>query len=130
MHHPDYSQPRLVVWLCRSCHLDLHYPQRVNGSEKKPMRTTFSNWLEAKSLSNQKFADQMIAAGINVSDRTVESWRYGRAMPRKRALEAIFAVTNGEVTANDFVQFQPVNNVSMAPPSSQGGIDETNFVKA
>lgn len=23
-HHPDYSQPLLVVWLCRPCHLKLH----------------------------------------------------------------------------------------------------------
>ena len=23
-HHPDYSNPRLVVWLCRSHHLALH----------------------------------------------------------------------------------------------------------
>jgi hypothetical protein len=24
MHHPDYSQPLLVVFLCRACHLDYH----------------------------------------------------------------------------------------------------------
>lgn len=23
-HHPDYSQPLLVIWLCRTCHLDIH----------------------------------------------------------------------------------------------------------
>ncbi len=23
-HHPDYSRPREVVWLCRPCHLELH----------------------------------------------------------------------------------------------------------
>jgi hypothetical protein len=23
-HHPDYSQPRLVIWLCRACHRALH----------------------------------------------------------------------------------------------------------
>lgn len=26
MHHPDYSNPMLVVWLCRQHHLELHYP--------------------------------------------------------------------------------------------------------
>lgn len=24
MHHPDYSQPLNVIWLCRPCHLALH----------------------------------------------------------------------------------------------------------
>jgi len=24
MHHPDYSQPLLIEWLCRTCHLRLH----------------------------------------------------------------------------------------------------------
>lgn len=24
MHHPDYSRPLLVIWLCRACHLSLH----------------------------------------------------------------------------------------------------------
>jgi hypothetical protein len=23
-HHPDYSEPDLVIWLCRACHHDLH----------------------------------------------------------------------------------------------------------
>lgn len=24
MHHPDYTQPLKVEWLCRDCHLELH----------------------------------------------------------------------------------------------------------
>lgn len=27
-HHPDYDNPRLIVWLCRRCHLDLHLDKR------------------------------------------------------------------------------------------------------
>jgi len=28
MHHPDYSKPLLVVWLCRQCHLQRHKVSR------------------------------------------------------------------------------------------------------
>jgi hypothetical protein len=39
MHHPDYTKPLLVEWLCRQCHLGLHAternempePERVDG---------------------------------------------------------------------------------------------------
>jgi hypothetical protein len=24
MHHPDYSRPLHVIWMCRACHLELH----------------------------------------------------------------------------------------------------------
>lgn len=27
MHHPDYSKPLQVEWLCRPCHLELHASQ-------------------------------------------------------------------------------------------------------
>ncbi len=27
-HHPDYSQPLLIVWLCASCHRELHAIQK------------------------------------------------------------------------------------------------------
>ena len=37
MHHPDYSKPLQVVWLCRPCHLALHAQER----ETKVPRGTF-----------------------------------------------------------------------------------------
>jgi hypothetical protein len=27
-HHPDYSRPLFVIWLCRPCHLKLHAAKR------------------------------------------------------------------------------------------------------
>lgn len=30
-HHPDYSQPLLVEWLCRECHLEHHREERESA---------------------------------------------------------------------------------------------------
>ena len=30
-HHPDYSRPLYVLWLCRPCHLKLHADKRRRG---------------------------------------------------------------------------------------------------
>lgn len=27
-HHPDYTQPLLIVWLCAKCHKELHTRQK------------------------------------------------------------------------------------------------------
>lgn len=31
-HHPDYRQPRLIEWLCRSCHLAEHRKEVARAS--------------------------------------------------------------------------------------------------
>lgn len=33
MHHPDYSRPLYVVWLCRWCHLKLHKLVKISEVE-------------------------------------------------------------------------------------------------
>lgn len=32
-HHPDYSRPAYVVWLCRQCHKDEHKRIRCEAAE-------------------------------------------------------------------------------------------------
>jgi hypothetical protein len=35
VHHPDYSNPRLVEWLCRPCHLELHRLQDAASQQSE-----------------------------------------------------------------------------------------------
>lgn len=33
MHHPDHELPKLIVWLCRKCHLEWHAHWRQVAAE-------------------------------------------------------------------------------------------------
>lgn len=35
-HHPDYNNPRLIIWLCRKHHLSLH--KELNQNEKSSIK--------------------------------------------------------------------------------------------
>lgn len=47
---------------------------------------------------------EKMTAGREVKSRTVTKWRLGTSMPRRPALGAIATVTEGAITANDFVE--------------------------
>jgi hypothetical protein len=32
-HHPDYSRPLLVIWLCHQCHVDLHMSEKSSSTD-------------------------------------------------------------------------------------------------
>ena len=36
MHHPDYSDPRNVEWMCRNCHLDYHEKHGESAGTSTP----------------------------------------------------------------------------------------------
>jgi hypothetical protein len=59
MHHPDYSKPKQVLWLCRAHHLDLHagrvtilgYSYQPDLEASRPARTmgdVLTRWLSRK----------------------------------------------------------------------------------
>lgn len=65
----------------------------------------FHKWLIDNRYSNRLFAERMKEQlGVErFSERTVEKWRYG-AVPHPKNIAAIKAITNGEVTADDFME--------------------------
>lgn len=49
MHHPDYSKPLQVVWVCRPCHLALHAQERERGT-KVPRGTFPAGFTQRKTF--------------------------------------------------------------------------------
>jgi DNA-binding transcriptional regulator YiaG len=59
---------------------------------------TLNEWLSKNKVRPEIFADS-----IRVSRGAVLKWMSGERFPRKGALAKISRVTNGQVTANDFL---------------------------
>ncbi len=51
--------------------------------------------------------DETLAKKLGVHETSVWRWRTGRRMPSKRLLQAVERLTNGAVTANDFINQKP-----------------------
>jgi hypothetical protein len=63
------------------------------------------DWMHAKGMTSHEFsvlvANQL---GRNYfSPKNVENWAQGIRYPRRSAMQAIVAITEYEVTANDFL---------------------------
>lgn len=57
------------------------------------------DWLTAKKMTDADFATK-----VGVDRSTVGRWVDGSNMPRRRNMADIARVTDGQVTANDFVE--------------------------
>jgi hypothetical protein len=40
-HHPDYSKPKFVVWLCSACHHAIHAPELMYPRLNRGMKRVF-----------------------------------------------------------------------------------------
>lgn len=62
------------------------------------MRMTLHEFMKLASLS-----DTDMASKLGCSEGAVKKWRYGERVPRVDQLRRIHEITNGAVTANDFI---------------------------
>lgn len=60
---------------------------------------TLSEWLRSQNMSHEEFAER-----IGRDRSAVTRYVNGTRMPRREVLEQIADVTDGAVTANDFVE--------------------------
>jgi hypothetical protein len=71
-HHPDYTQPLLIRWLCRTHHVAIHFPNRppLKLSAYSDLRTLSKKDRSAASLR----AAQMGKQSASKTKRTPEEW--------------------------------------------------------
>lgn len=74
---------------------------------------TLADFLRTHSLDEYQFATAV--GGVSAS--AVRKWKYGERVPRPAHLSRIMAVTDGQVTPNDFLN---VPRPSRAPSDGSG----------
>ena len=62
-----------------------------------PPHMTLEAWMRANGETLESFADK-----AETTSATVSRWRSGQSFPRRDALDRIFRLTGGRVTASSF----------------------------
>lgn len=66
----------------------------------------FNSWLKKEGFSQSKFQIVANSKGYNLSRSAVAKWSSGDRIPRKEEMRIIKHLTQGEVTANDFYDWE------------------------
>jgi hypothetical protein len=74
-----------------------------------------SAWMARERLDDELLAARIEAAGGSCSPHTVAKWRRHERTPRGQNMALLMAVTDNEVTANDFVESPPIAAASEQP---------------
>ena len=66
----------------------------------------FNVWLQKEGLSQNRFQNTAEMSGYKVSRRAIPKWSSGNRIPRKEEMKMIKHLTRGEVTPNDFYEYE------------------------
>lgn len=73
-HHPDYNDPRTVVWKCRDCHMIDHHEHAAHVRDGSPVPRRVPP-------PNGMLSVKQVAEYWDVHDRTVYAWCQRGLMP-------------------------------------------------
>ena len=93
-HHPDYTRPLFIIWLCRRCHQREHHPGWLLGKNGKNARKRgggrqyHAERLMPEIFESDDHKQKMIDVDIYFCERTLKNTKHIRGKSRDFAFLA------------------------------------------
>jgi hypothetical protein len=99
-HHEDYNQPLKVLWVCCSCHKNLH---KNSPRKKYKSNRTVGNHCLQKYLTKHDQNIKEFCNEANIAPPVIYRYLSGERRLSARTMAKIVKVTGGKVTYEDLI---------------------------